>query len=125
MAVRGAVLSNDKARIKTEHEEQREFISWFRKSFPLVRIFAIPNGEKRSISVALRLKVEGVTPGVPDCFVPEWKLWIEMKRTKNSTVSPEQKDWISYLQTIGYTVFVAKGCDEAIEKTKSFLAIKV
>ena len=27
----------------TEHEEQREFVRWFRKVYAPVRIFAIPN----------------------------------------------------------------------------------
>ena len=52
--------------VPTEHEEQREMVRWFRQTYPNVRIFAIPNGEKRSISVAARLKVEGVNAGVPD-----------------------------------------------------------
>ncbi len=30
--------------MRTEHEEQRDFVKWFRQSFPATRIFAIPNG---------------------------------------------------------------------------------
>jgi hypothetical protein len=39
--------------------------------------------------------MEGVSPGVPDLFIPDWLLWVEMKREKGGRVSPEQKDWIS------------------------------
>ena len=98
---------------RTEHEEQREFVQWFRREYPGVRIFAVPNGEQRSPSVACRLKTEGVMRGVPDLFVPAWGLWIEMKRTKGGVVSVEQADWIEYLQGLGYAAVVCRGCDEA------------
>ena len=100
-------------RIPTEHEEQREFVSWFRKTYPGVRIFAIPNGGARSPSVAGRLKAEGVSKGVPDLYIPAWRTWIEMKRQKGGAVSPEQKDWHQYLESIGDCVILANGCATA------------
>jgi len=102
-------------RIPTEHEEQREFVRWFRQSFPGVRIFAIPNGGARSPSVAGRLKTEGVSKGVPDLYIPAWRVWVEMKRQKGGTVSPEQKDWHQYLESCGDCVILAKGCAHAQE----------
>ena len=102
-------------RTKTEHEHQREFVSWFRQSYPTVRIFAIPNGGKRSPSEALRLKVEGVSAGVPDLFIPEWMIWIEFK-TETGRVSTEQKEWILYLIDSGYKCLVAYGVDDGKEK---------
>lgn len=103
-------------RIPTEHEEQRQFVSWFRQTYHGVRIFAIPNGGIRSKSQAGRLKAEGVSPGVPDLFVPAWALWIEMKRQKGGSVSIEQKDWHEYLMSIGHKVLIAKGFDDAVKK---------
>ena len=103
-------------RIPTEHEEQRQFVSWFRQTYHDVRIFAIPNGGIRSKSQAARLKAEGVSPGVPDLFVPAWALWIEMKRQKDGSVSIEQKDWHEYLMSIGHKVLIAKGFDDAVKK---------
>lgn len=100
-------------RIPTEHEEQRELVKWFRQSFDGVRIFAIPNGGARSITTAAKLKVEGVSAGVPDLYVPAWKLWIEMKRTKGGVVDKAQKDWHDYLTAIGDRVIVCRGADEA------------
>ena len=100
-------------RIPTEHEEQREFVSWFRQNFPDVRIFAIPNGGHRGLREAARLKLEGVSPGVPDTFIPAWGLWIEFKRQKGGSVSKEQADWLTYLRDLGYQAEVAKGCEEA------------
>lgn len=108
-------------RIPTEHEEQREFVRWFRQGYKDVRIFAIPNGGQRSITTATKLKVEGVSAGVPDLFIPAWGLWVEMKRTKGGSVSAEQKDWIAYLEKCGYTCVVAKGADEAKKTILGFV----
>jgi hypothetical protein len=105
-------------RVKTEHEEQREFVSWFRKNNPGVLIFAIPNGEKRGKAAAMRLKVEGVVSGIPDLFIPSWRTWLEMKREKDGRVSASQKEIAAYLQHIGHTVFVAYGKDQAIQYIK-------
>ena len=107
-------------RIPTEHEEQRELVKWFRQTFRGVRIFAIPNGGLRSLSVASRLKAEGVSSGVPDLCVPAWRLWIEMKRVKGGVVSPEQKDWIAYLEGVNYWCIVGKGAEDAKTKILAF-----
>lgn len=107
--------------VPTEHEEQVRFVQWFKRRFPNVRILAIPNGGQRNVVVAAKMKAEGVSRGVPDLYVPAWGLWIEMKRAKGGTVSPEQKDWIAYLESIGQTVIVAKGDDDAIAKVSAFI----
>jgi len=105
----------------SEHEEQAGFVAWFRARWPHVLIFAVPNGDKRALSVAKRLKAEGVVPGVPDLFVPEWRLWVEMKRTKGGRLSQEQKDMIRYLEGCGYTVIVGLGAADASKKVLEFL----
>ena len=107
-------------RIPTEHEEQRELVRWFRQTWPGVRIFAIPNGGHRSPATAGRLKAEGVSSGVPDLCIPAWKLWIEMKRIKGGVVSADQKDWIKYLEDVGYCAKVCKGADDAKEQITAF-----
>jgi hypothetical protein len=78
-----------------------------------VLIFAIPNGEKRSITVAKRLKAEGVVRGIPDLFIPQWNLWVEMKRKTGGRLSPEQKSMIGYLEGVGHKVIVGKGAGDA------------
>lgn len=92
--------------IHTEDEEQAAFIAWFRATWPDVRILAIPNGGKRSIKTAKMLKATGVLKGVPDLYVPKWKLWIEMKKPEEGRLSKEQKDMIAYL--------IVECCDEVI-----------
>ena len=111
-------------RIPTEHEEQRELVRWFRHTYKGVRIFAIPNGGARSPATAGRLKAEGVSSGVPDLCIPAWKLWVEMKRTKGGSVSPEQKDWIKYLEDVGYCVKVCKGAEDAKKQIQAFVTIE-
>lgn len=112
--------SDDKERIPTEHEEQREFVSWFRRTWPGVLIFATPNGGARSQATAGRLKVEGVVAGIPDLFIPAWRLWIEMKRRKNGIVSKDQKEAIKYLASVGYSCIVCKGAEDAKLQTEEF-----
>lgn len=116
---RVSVLMNDI--IPTEHEEQRIFVQWFRRKYSPVRIFAIPNGGFRSRATAGRLKAEGVMRGIPDLFVPEWNLWIEMKRIKGGRLSPDQVNWKQYLEEIGNTVFVAYGAENAMELVDDFV----
>tara|TARA_R100001244_G_scaffold47086_1_gene41922 strand:+ start:1299 stop:1637 length:339 start_codon:yes stop_codon:yes gene_type:complete len=104
----------------SEHDEQVGFINWFRSKYPDVLIFAIPNGEKRAISVAKRLKAEGVVRGIPDLFIPQWTLWVEMKRVSGGRLSPEQKSMIIYLESVGQTVIIGKGATDASKKIMEF-----
>jgi len=97
---------------RSEHVEQREFVMWMRQTHPEHRVFAIPNGGKRGRAEALRLKVEGVSPGVPDLFVPSLLLWIEMK-AEGGRVDPEQADWHRYLRNVGHTVEVCWSAAQA------------
>lgn len=114
----GTILSE---RIPTEHEEQREVVRWVRQTWPGVIIFAIPNGGARSPATAGRLKLEGVLAGVPDLFVPDWALFVEMKRQKGGTVSADQKIIIAKLRAVGYQVLICKGADEAKRQIVEFL----
>lgn len=106
--------------IASEHEEQVQFVQWFRRKYAPIRIFAIPNGGYRSRATAARLKAEGVSRGVPDLFIPEWNLWIEMKRAKGGKLSPDQVNWIKYLKDLGNTVHVAYGAYDAMQFVDDF-----
>jgi len=64
--------------------------------------------------------MEGVVPGVPDLFVPELRLWIEMKKP-GGRLSEAQKSMIEYLEGIGHTVIVAYGARDASMKVLEFL----
>jgi hypothetical protein len=105
----------------SEHEEQVGFVNWFEAKFPGVLIFAIPNGGHRAMTVAKELKAEGIKAGVPDLFVPQWSLWVEMKRVKGGRLSQEQKDMIRSLENIGHTVIVGLGATDASRRVMEFL----
>lgn len=98
---------------RSESDEQIGFVNWFEGRFNGVRIFHIPNGGHRAISVAKKMKAEGVKPGVPDLYIPAWKIWIEMKRATGGRLSAEQKEWTEYLSGIGDTVIIAAGARDA------------
>jgi len=86
-------------------------------------MYAIPNGDKRSISVAKRLKAEGVKKGIPDICLPIARhgyhaLYIEMKRPASpgkakGRVSFEQKHMASLLEVADNRVVVCYGWEEA------------
>jgi hypothetical protein len=100
-------------RIPTEHEEQREVVRWFRQTWPGVLIYATPNGGKRDMAQAARLKAEGVVPGIPDLCIPAWRLYIEMKRAKGGVTTYAQKSVMMYLRGAGYDAMVCAGAEQA------------
>lgn len=100
--------------VPSEDQEQARFVAWFRRTYPGVLIFAIPNGGHRHIATATRLKATGAVRGIPDLYIPAWRVWVEMKRQKGGRLSEEQRQVIAYLTEIEYTVIVAHGCADAI-----------
>jgi len=107
----------------SEHEEQKAFMEWVKiheTTYPGIdHMFAVPNGGKRSFSVAKKLKAEGVKRGVPDLFLPVPKglfcgLWIEMK-AKDGKLSADQILWRDFLTAKSYAWKVCYGCNEAIK----------
>lgn len=114
----------------SEHAEQVALFAWAEDNVErlpaLSLMFAIPNGGHRHVSVAAKLKLEGVRSGVPDIFLP-WPahgrhgLFIEMKYGKNKT-SNSQQLWLQRLEQAGYATAVCYGCDEAIQIIEEYLA---
>jgi len=108
--------------VPSEHAEQVTFISEFRRLWPGVLIFAIPNGGLRGKLTAAKLKREGVVSGVPDMFIPAWNVWVEMKRQKGGVLSATQKEKINYLDEVcGHRVLVVKGWRDGMKKIGELL----
>jgi len=85
----------------------------------------IPNGGKRNIVTAVKLKREGVKAGVPDIFLPvprgsKHGLYIEMKAEKGR-LSENQKWWLKELKKQGYETAVCFGWEEAKETIERYL----
>ena len=113
----------------TEEQEQIAFVEWLRANNILH--FHCPNevgGQSKALRVrAIKMKKMGVSKGVPDLFVyipvsgvtgriDSYQMCaIEMKRTKGSTTSPEQKEWLRVLELAGIPCAVCKGAEKAIE----------
>lgn len=105
--------------IPTEHQEQSAFVQLM--DLKGLRYFSIPNAAKRGYKLAAMMKAEGLKSGVPDMFIPSLFLFIEMKRRKGGTLSPEQKEWLDYLRSCGYRCEVCRGADEAIKVVEHYL----
>jgi VRR-NUC domain len=109
-----------------EHAEQSAFIQWARTHDSACRIFAVPNGGHRSKFTAVKLKAEGVRPGVPDLMLPLPRggsagLFIEMKYGRNN-LTAEQKRETQQLANDGYVVVIAWTAPDAIRMTHAYLA---
>ena len=110
-----------------EDDEQAALFNILTVRYPHIRAltFAIPNGGKRNLREAVRLKEQGVTAGVPDIFCarasgPHHGLFIEMKRPivkgkPKPVISPTQKEMIITLLGQGYEVCVCYGVEEALD----------
>jgi len=122
---------------KTEHGEQVAVIEWCalmaKRKYPMLKwIYAVPNGGDRHKAVASKLKAEGVKPGVPDLCLPfpyavKFEqcypgLYIEMKsKDTKGRLSKPQKEWLEYLDGVGYKVGVAWNAKEAIQIIEDYL----
>ena len=109
-----------------EHIEQVAFLNWFNgvEKFRDLIIFSIPNGGKRGFKTAVKLKLEGAKSGVPDLqiLLPNGKtVFIEMKKEKGGKLSDSQLDFIDKSQSLGHTVIVAHGCNDASKQFIDYL----
>lgn len=113
----------------SEHQEQ---VSVFREAAIRAQtdprwsmLFAIPNGGKRSIGVAVKMKAEGVRAGVPDMFLPipvgaYCGMFIELKKRQGGQISSAQRAFLANLDS-RYRAVVANGAEQAIDKILAYL----
>ena len=107
---------NNKA--PTEHAEQVAFVQRCRREN--IFVFSIPNGvnisdSKKRFAEIEKLKAEGLVKGIPDLFIPQYKLFIEMKRRDGGVVSESQKKVHKILRGLDYKVEVTNGAKIAWE----------
>jgi hypothetical protein len=117
----------------SEHDEQCAVIAWadaMRSRYPeLDLLYAIPNGGKRDMAVAVKLKAEGVKSGIPDLHLAAMRggyggLYVEMKKCDHSNdESPAQKAMRARLEAAGYRCVVAYGADEAVREIEKYLSM--
>lgn len=136
----------------SEHTEQVALFNWCKlmegRHPQLALIFAIPNGGKRHIGTARKLKAEGVKSGIPDIFLPvprfpsdvndlivgdantvgfsdevKFGLFIELKVGKNKPTKNQLK-WIEDLRAERYAVEVCYGFLEAKTVIENYLRLE-
>lgn len=110
--------------IATESQEQAALFKWAELN-RINLLFHIPNGGRRDIITASRLKAEGVKAGVPDMFLPVPRgehhgLFIELK-TVAGTTSESQERWLEALNEQGYKAVVCYGWVEAAAVITNYL----
>lgn len=120
-----------------EENLQAACVKWFRLQYPQYDglLFHVPNGGRRNLKEAARLKAEGVVPGVADLLllVPNAKvnwhyedvsgyagLCIEMKTAKGHQ-SPVQKEWQKKVEEFGYRYAVCRSLDEFMDTINNYL----
>ncbi len=113
----------------SEHDEQarliQELAQWEGELPGADMLYAVPNGGRRDIRTAIRLKAEGVKAGVPDLCLPVARggyhgAYVEMKYGKNAT-SDEQRRWIARLRQEGYFVTVCYSWNDAADIVERYL----
>lgn len=104
----------------TESKEQKALIKWWSIQFPQFDnlLFHIPNGGLRNLKTAVRLKAEGVKPGVADLFLAmpnnNWHgLFIEMKRQYGNSQTVLQKEFQVAIEKQNYRYLLARGWENA------------
>ena len=124
------MAAKSKIPVPTESDEQKWLFQWaadvLGKYPELALMFHIPNEGKRSSRTGALMRREGLKRGVPDIFLPVPRgkyhgLFIELKRTKNSSVSDDQKGWLEALRRQGYDAHICKGWVEAAEAIERYL----
>lgn len=112
--------------IPTEDQEQIKLASWLTSQG--IRFYAIPNGGKRGMLEAVKLKRMGVISGVPDLCIPipsgsYHGLYIELKRQSGGRASLSQVHWLEFLREKGYWADIANGFEEARDIVLHYLAL--
>jgi len=89
---------------------------------------AIPNGGKRNLREAVRLKAQGTKAGVHDTFLPKARgvyhgCYLEMKHGKNR-LSEKQIEFALEVIAEGYCSFTCYSSAEAEEALKLYLKLE-
>ena len=105
----------------TPHEswEQQSLVAELERLEPGILMEINPAaGMKLDKRMAAKVKALGYQAGTLDIFLPEHRVYIELKRQKGGALSPEQKARIPRLESAGYRVIVARGAVDAIDKLR-------
>lgn len=114
-------------KVPLETEEQQALFRWVGYQvgrYPeLAMLYHISNEGRRN---PRRAKAEGIKAGVPDLCLPVPRgpyhgLYIEMKRRKGGSLTPEQKGWLERLRGQGYAATRCDGWEQAAKLLLDYL----
>lgn len=99
-----------------ESKIQKEIVRYFRYAYPKSLIYAIPNGGKRNVIEASRLKSEGVLAGVSDLHViHDGAIYFIEVKTDKGKQSESQLDFQNKVESQGFKYFIVKNVDDFIK----------
>jgi len=104
------------AALKSEDEEQIEFVYKFRKLYPDAILYCVRNDGSRTPSEKNKQVLMGVLAGVSDLVCPTYRMYIEMKRAKGGVQSEAQKAFEQKALKEGWHYILGLGCDDALKK---------
>ena len=114
----------------TERQHQEFIFQWAKhkqKQYPMLKyLHASMTGMKTDAKTAAINKRAGLIKGIPDILLPYPNktyagLFIELK-TESGRPTKEQKEFIEYLNSVGYKAVVCHGHLEAIKVIEGYLA---
>jgi hypothetical protein len=120
-----------------EEEVQKAVVKYLQLRYPKIKYCASLGGIRTSFKQAVKAKATGYVKGFPDLQIcmPTYEggiggggshgLFLEIKKDKKSYPTKEQKEWIAYLNDVGYCARVTKGVDESIQTIDDYLNNKL
>lgn len=110
----------------TEDEVQEAIIEYCQLC--KIKVVHIPNEGKRSKSYGGKLKKLGMSNGFPDLHFPKalngyHGLYIELKRDEQAKPTPEQAEWVEYLNSQGYYAVICYGVASAIKEINKYFKV--
>jgi len=126
---------------QAEHEHQKavfQILALNEVQYPWLKFaYAVPNGGHRHPATAGKLKAEGVKRGIPDICLPFPNkpmnadssphfagAYIELK-AGNNKATPEQKEFLEFVNARGFVGIVARGCEEALDFIEYYIGGKL
>ena len=110
-----------------EDDLQKSCVQWFTAQYPkLARaLHHSPNGGKRNVREAARLKAQGVRKGFPDLALyfgsgPAHGLAVELKIKPNRTTA-DQNWWLDHLEQHGWDVAVCYTLEHFRDVVREYL----
>ena len=118
-----------KAKTQSESATQRAYFCWVREisntDWRYEFIHNIPYGIKATIGLAMKIKAEGLSEGIPDVCVPfpsqgYHVMYLEFK-TRYGRQLKAQKRFQNYCRIVGNKYAIVRKVHEAIDITRDYI----